>query len=189
MSQRLKNIFCLTRSLTCAALTAIILVGILAVLGGCLSPAKAAALETLGKFGDWTAYQSDEGGKKLCFMSAAPAKSEGKYKKRGKIYAMVTHRPTENSRDVFSFVSGYGYNSGAEVIVTIDGEKFALAGNGETAWTPSDELDHKLTAALAKGSNLIVEGSSARGTKTKDTFSLKGSGDAYAAINKACPAQ
>lgn len=182
MSHRLKNI-------SWFVYVAIIMTAIMALCGYMASAKAAAPLETLGKFGDWTAYQSDEGGKKLCFMSAAPAKSEGKYKKRGKIYAMVTHRPPENSRDVFSFVSGYGYNSGAEVIVSIDGEKFALAGNGETAWTPSDELDHKLTAALAKGSGLIVEGSSARGTKTKDTFSLKGSGDAYAAINKACPAQ
>lgn len=140
----------------------------------------------LGSFGAWKAYAYDEAGAKVCFMAATPQKDEGKYTKRGKIYAMVTHRPKEQSRDVFSYIAGYPYKTGADIIVNIGAEKFILTGQGENAWTTSDELDHKLTLAIQRGSTMIVEGISGRGTKTKDTFSLKGSGDAYAAIGKAC---
>ena len=99
---------------------------------------------------------------------------------------MITHRPAEKSKDVFSYITGYTYKSGGEVKISVNGETFILAGQGENAWTPSDALDAKLATAIQKGSTMVVEGISSRGTKTKDTFSLNGSGDAYAAISKAC---
>ncbi len=150
------------------------------------STSYAASPALIGTFGDWKAYSYKEDSGQVCFMSAIPKKAEGKYSKRGDIYAMVTHRPSEKSRDVFSYITGYTYKSGADITVKIDGDKFILAGQGENAWTTSDEMDRKLAIALQKGSSMIVEGVSSHGTKTKDTFSLKGSGDAYAAISKAC---
>lgn len=140
----------------------------------------------LGNFGAWKAYSYKESTGQVCFMSATPTKAEGKYSKRGNIYAMITHRPGEKSKDVFSYITGYTYKPNGDITVTIDGEKFALAGQGENAWTTSDALDQKLASAIQKGSSMVVEGVSARGTKTKDTYSLKGSGDAYSAISKAC---
>lgn len=140
----------------------------------------------IGEFGKWKAYSHQEGAARVCFMAASPTKDEGKYSKRGKIYAMITHRPGENSRDVFSYFAGYSYKSGSPVSLSVNGRKFALVGNGENAWTPTDQMDRDLSESIRKGSTMIVEGASSRGTKTKDTFSLKGSGDAYAAINKAC---
>ncbi|HNQ92162.1 MAG TPA: invasion associated locus B family protein [Alphaproteobacteria bacterium] len=152
-----------------------------------LKPALAAEEPTLiGTYGVWKAYSHKDGGNPLCFMSATPQKAEGKYSKRGKIYAMIAHRPNEKSRDVFSYIAGYTYKDSADVTVTIGKDKFILFGQGESAWTPSEDQDKRLASAIQKGSTMVVEGMSARGTKTKDTFSLKGSGDAYAAISKAC---
>lgn len=148
--------------------------------------AKAESPALLGSFGNWKAYAYKEATGQVCFMSSTPTKAEGKYTKRGKIYAMIAHRPGEKSKDVFSYMTGYSFNTSSDIIVTIDSEKFALAGQGENAWTTSDATDQKLALAIQKGSRMTVEGTSARGTKTKDTFSLKGSGDAYAAISKAC---
>jgi hypothetical protein len=42
-------------------------------------------------------------------------------------------------------------------------------------------------AALKKGSKLVVHGTSSRGTKTTDTYSLSGVTAAMDAIDKACP--
>lgn len=151
-----------------------------------IPPAFAESAELIGKFGSWGAYKYEEAGQPVCFMMAHAQKSEGKYSKRGDVYAMVTHRPGEGSRDVFSFATGYSYKNQAEIKVSIDGKSYILVGQGETAWAPNNDLDSRLTEALQKGSRMVIEGVSVRGTKTKDTFSLDGTGKAHDTINKAC---
>lgn len=153
-----------------------------------LWPALAGAQSpsTLGQFGGWTAYQLTEGGKSLCFMTAKPQKDEGNYKKRGAILASIAHRPAEGTKNTFSYAAGYAYKPGSDVTITIDGQSFKLFTDNETAWTSDQATDDTLAKAVQQGASMIVTGTSSRGTLTKDTFSLKGSGDAYAAISKAC---
>jgi hypothetical protein len=155
-------------------------------LTGVAASSALAAPETVGKFGVWTVYSFMEDGAKVCFMSASPEKAEGKYTKRGNVYAMVTQRPQDGTRDVFSYITGYEYRKGGEVTVLIDGQKFLLYGDGETAWTTDASADSKLTQAMRKGSKMVVKGTSARGTDTVDTFSLKGSGAAHDATIQEC---
>ena len=54
------------------------------------------------------------------------------------------------------------------------------------AWTKDSATDKDMTASLKRGSDVVVEGVSKFGTKTKDTYSLKGSSDAYLAMVNAC---
>ena len=56
----------------------------------------------------------------------------------------------------------------------------------DSAWAKDSATDEKLVAEMKKGSTAVLLGTSARGTKTTDTFSLKGFSKAYDAINKAC---
>jgi invasion protein IalB len=149
-------------------------------------PAFAAEQVEIGTFGVWSAYTFEENGNTVCYMAANPAKSEGKYSKRGEVVAMVTHRPAENTKNVFSYMAGYGYKKGSDVLITIDGKKFKLFTQNDMAWAADPAADTNLAAALQKGSKMIVEGTSTKGTKTKDTFSLSGSTKAYEAISKAC---
>lgn len=51
---------------------------------------------------------------------------------------------------------------------------FKLFTDGESAWTGSPAEDGKLISALRGGSSVVISGRSARGTVTKDTFSLSG---------------
>jgi Invasion associated locus B (IalB) protein len=164
------------------ARTALVLAAILAV-----SPAVAAAEpQHLGVFGGWNAYAFDDDGGKVCFMSAKPAESKGKYKTRGEVLLFVTHWPDAKAKNVVSVSAGYGYGKKAEAALKVDGESFHLATEGETAWSKTEEDDASITAAIRKGKTLVVEGASSRGTKTTDTFDLKGSADALDAIEKAC---
>lgn len=142
--------------------------------------------EVIGSFGKWQSFYYDEGAGKVCFVSVQPDKSEGKYSRRDPVYLMITHRPAESSKNVVSFLAGYSYKSGQEVKIKIDGQDFVLLGQDNAAWTPDAETDVRLVSALKKGSKLTVEGMSARGTVTKDSFSLKGSGDALKSIGSAC---
>lgn len=159
-----------------------------ALLAVALAPLAAAqTVEPIGTAGKWSAYTFLEEGKKVCYMSAAPEKSEGDYKVRGEVYALVTHRPALESRDVVSLVAGYTLKPDADIVVTIDRkQKFALFAEKETAWAPDDKTDRALVQAMVKGGSMVVEGVSSRGTKTKDTYSLSGFGKMYQAISQAC---
>lgn len=140
----------------------------------------------IGTYGDWAAYIFIEDGNKVCYMASQPKKDEGNYSKRGDIFALLTHRPAEGTRNVFSYITGYTYKPGSDATVKVDGDRFVLFTQDETAWTPDAASDNKLAEAIKKGSKMVVTGTSSRGTLTTDTFSLKGSSSAHEAISKEC---
>ena len=141
----------------------------------------------LGTYGDWSAYEFKDGDDPVCYILAAPKKATGNYKKRGEVFVLVTHRPAEKTRNTFSVMSGYTYKSDATVTVEIDKQKFALFTQADTAWAPDAATDNRLVEALKKGSSMVIKGTSSKGTDTIDTYGLKGTGTAVAAIDKACP--
>ena len=149
-------------------------------------PALAQDIQSLGAFGDWRAYAYDEKGEKACYIASQPKKDEGEYKRRGEIYAMVTHRPADKVRDEVSLAAGYRYKSESRVEVSIDGKTFELVPHEDTAWVPDSAGDRKLVAAMRAGRQMVVQGTSSRGTPTKDTYSLMGFTKAYRAASKAC---
>ncbi|MGH1398423.1 MAG: invasion associated locus B family protein [Alphaproteobacteria bacterium] len=140
----------------------------------------------LAKYGDWSAYMFLENGNKVCYMISEPKSAKGNYSRRGKIYALITHRPAEGTRDVFSYITGYTYKSGSEASVKIDGKNFSLFTQDETAWAPDAASDKALAGAIRDGSDMVVTGTSSRGTLTTDSFGLKGSSKAYKRINNEC---
>ena len=83
--------------------------------------------------------------------------------------------------------AGYTYKKSSKPTFSVDNKKATnLVVSNDTAWAKDADTDAKLVAAMKKGSNAVLKGTSARGTVTTDTFSLKGFGKAYQAINKAC---
>lgn len=151
-----------------------------------LSGAAAQAVERLGDFSDWSAFKFDENGKTVCFMASEPKKAEGNYTSRGDIHAMVTHRPGEQRTDEVSIQAGYTYKEAALVDIGVGTLKVQLFTQGDSAWATDKETDKKLVQAMIRGSTMVVEGVSSRGTNTKDTYSLAGFTRAYQAINAAC---
>lgn len=140
----------------------------------------------IGTFGAWKTYVFSDQGGKVCFMSSQPTKQEGKFTKRGEVFFFVTHWATEKTKNVISISAGYPYKAGSQTEVAVDGKKFSLFTEGETAWAQDQAMDDDISAAVQKGSKIVVKGTSARGTETTDTYSLKGSADAYKSITKEC---
>lgn len=140
----------------------------------------------LAKYGDWSAYMFIENGSRVCYMVSQPKAEEGNYTQRGKIYALITNRPAEGTKDVFSYITGYSYKAGSDATITIDGKERVLFTQDDTAWAPDAQSDRALATAVRNGTKMVVRGVSSRGTKTKDTFSLKGSSKAYARIHEEC---
>lgn len=146
--------------------------------------AKAAKL--ISQSGSWKAFINTENGKKICFIGSEPKKSTGKYSKRGDAYVLVTHRPAERARNVVSISAGYTYKPSSEAVISIGDQSFNLFTDGGAAWAYDAKADKAITRAMKAGLVMIVRGTSARGTRTTDTYSLKGFTKAYNAIGKAC---
>jgi invasion protein IalB len=140
----------------------------------------------LGSYGDWAAYVFMEEGNKVCYMASKPTNAEGDYTKRGEVYALLTHRPAEGTKNVFSYITGYDYKPGSDATIQIDDQKYVLFTQDDTAWAPDASTDEKLAEAIQKGSKMEVRGTSSRGTQTMDNFSLKGSSKAYERISDEC---
>ena len=153
------------------------------------APALAQGIERLGDFQDWSAFRFTEDGNKACYMASQPVKNEGKYSKRGDIYALVTHRPAENRRDEVSFIIGYKFKPNSNVEVAIGNQKYTLFTKEDGAWTANPEEDRRLVKAMIKGSQMVVRGTSWRDTRTTDTYSLRGFTKAYQTISQTCGIQ
>ena len=145
-----------------------------------------AADKSLGTFKVWSAMSFAEDDKTVCMMWSQPEKAEGDYKKRGEVFVFVTHRPGDREMNKVSFETGYTFKEASEVRVTIDGRAHSLYTDGSTAWSYDAKDDSRMVKAMRAGRTMIMEGTSGRGTKTRDTYSLSGFTAAHNAINKAC---
>ncbi|MBJ7414105.1 MAG: hypothetical protein JHC88_01345 [Niveispirillum sp.] len=149
-------------------------------------PATAAEPRLIGIFRDWNAFMLEEASGPVCWMVSRPKKMEGDFTKRGDVFLMITHRPAERTFDVVNFIAGYPFAEHAEVQVQVGKQSFKLFSKDEQAWAREADTDHAIAQALRQGSTLVVRGTSLRGSRTTDTFSLAGSGGAYQAIGDAC---
>ncbi len=149
-------------------------------------PSRAQGIKRIGDYGDWSSFQFSEDGNLACYMSSEPKKTEGKYTKRGDVFAIVTHRPAEKRFGEVSIIAGYSYRKDSWAEVKIGTQTFQLFTQDDGAWAPDAETDKKLVQAMRKGRTMVVTGTSTRGTLTTDTYSLSGFTKASRAIGKAC---
>ena len=149
------------------------------------TPAIAQEVKLLQKYNDWAAYMS-EGSPKVCFAVSQPRDSSPKNVRRGPIYFYVSHYPSDKITGEISVKMGYPLEAGSKVTVTIGNDKFELFTKDEGAFLEKPEDEAKLIGALKAGSSMSVQGRSARGTNTTDTYSLSGTTDAIDRITKEC---
>ena len=93
--------------------------------------------------------------------------------RRGDILLFVTFRPGGAGGEV-SFSGGYPFAAGSTVKVDISGTTFDMVTDGEWAWTVDANADAAILAALKGGETAVLSAASGKGTKTQDTFSLRG---------------
>ena len=148
--------------------------------------ALAQDVTVIGTHGAWTDYSYQEDSGIVCYMASEPTKAEGNYTRRGDIFALVTHRPSENSIDVVSIVAGYPYQENSDVSVRIGSNSFELFTHGERAWTRDESSDKNMVQSMVRGNSMVVKGTSGRGTLTTDTYSLRGFTAAHKDISEAC---
>ncbi|MEM7683629.1 MAG: invasion associated locus B family protein [Pseudomonadota bacterium] len=128
----------------------------------------------------WSVFEATTDGSKVCWIVSTPTKwnatRDGKEVQvnRGDIFLMVSVRPKENVKNEVSFLAGYPFKGGTNVDVSVGSRNYTMFTDGENAWTRSSGDDDTLTGAFRRGSTATIKGTSARGTTTRDTFSLSG---------------
>ena len=137
---------------------------------------------------DWGAYRYDNDGSRICFVSSVPTTSKGKYdpKNRGDIRVFVSHGPGKAERDVVQVIAGYRYKAQSDVTLSIDGKSFKLFTLEDRAYAESEEDDRRIIMKMKRGNKMTIIGTSSRGTKTTDTYSLAGFSKTKAVIDKTC---
>jgi invasion protein IalB len=81
---------------------------------------------------------------------------------------------------------GYPFSEGAKATVTIGSAKFELFTKEEGAFVEKPEMETKLIDAMKGGTTMKIQGKSARGTATTDTYSLSGLSEALDRAAKEC---
>jgi invasion protein IalB len=149
-------------------------------------PSEQAVL--LGQFGDWGAYKAEPGGKKVCFALSKPTKAETDPagRNRDPSYAFVSTRPAEKVKNEVSVIVGYPQKAGFDATAAVDSASYTLYTQNDGAWVKNAAEEPKMIEAMRKGSELVVKSESTHGTKTTDTYSLKGISDALDKVAQEC---
>jgi len=142
----------------------------------------------LGQFDGWGAYKATPGGKKVCFALAKPtsATTEPANKKRDPSYAFISTRPAEKVKNEVSVIVGYPQKSGIDASAAIGTTTYVMYTQNDGAWVKNAADEAQMVNAMRKGGDLVVKSESGKGTKSTDTFSLKGIGPALDKVAEEC---
>jgi invasion associated locus B (IalB) protein len=142
----------------------------------------AAGPKSIGKFDEWTAATHQESGQTVCYAFTRVQSSSPTVPGRGPVVLTVTERAS--GRDAVAIESGFSYAANATVTVQVDQAGLEFYTSGRNAFARDGKA---AVAAFGKGSRAIARSPGPK--EVTDTFGLKGFGQAYAAIVKACPAK
>lgn len=138
----------------------------------------------------WSVFEDKD--PRECWAVSAPTESvnskDGRVVavRRGDVLLMTFFRPGAGVQGQITFTGGYPFAGGSTVNLNIGGTQFELFTEGEWAWPASVDDDAKVLAAMKRGSDAVLSARSARGTVTKDRFSLLGYTAAVEEAEKRC---
>lgn len=172
-------------------LVAVIATGALGVGAAFAQNNNAESTSRVDAMTDWSVFEEQE--PRECwavttFKESVNTDASGRIKavSRGEILLMVFFRPTAGVSGQVAFTGGYPFAGGSTVNVNISGTEFELFTEGEWAWPATPQDDIKMITAMKRGADAVLTARSARGTITKDTFSLLGFTAAYEEAEKRC---
>lgn len=155
----------------------------------------ASANSAQARFNDWRLFVDGQGQSKNCYIASEPKSSTPKNAKRGDIFLIVSHRPGQGVRNEVSVRVGYPFSPTSEPFARIGSDEFGFFSgvavqNGADEWAWLDKLNDqpRLVTAMKRGNELVFKATSARGTLTTDSYSLRGVTKAMKALDAACPA-
>jgi hypothetical protein len=145
-------------------------------------PAAAQSVRSLGDFRDWSAYSAAEGSGSVCFALSKPQDVSPTPDGYTAAYLYLTHRPAESVRNELNLVAGFNFAPDTPATLTISGESFDLFTEGDAAWLLDPSRNDDLAGTMRAGTTLTIEGTTDKGIRVVETFSLSGATAASRAI-------
>jgi hypothetical protein len=142
--------------------------------------AQGAAKPTLvGTFNDWTMWSytgsySGNGQGKVCYIYAEPDEMAPPRLDHGRVSFSIAASPSQGVTYEANFVTGYPFKEQSSVTVEVDGKKFVMFTQGDSAWLLNKEEEPELLAAMKAGRTMVVKAQSRRGNETTYSYSLSG---------------
>ena len=153
-------------------------------------PAAAEPANLLGVFGNWSAYTTGSGSDLTCYALSKPRATRPASTKRSAIYLMISDWPARKVKAEPQIVYGYQGKEGTGAALGVGKDKFTffIRNNAKegSAWLQQLSDNASLITAMQDGVSAVASGTSAKGTKTIDTYSLSGFGDALDKIHSVC---
>ncbi|HET7083595.1 MAG TPA: hypothetical protein VFI23_02420 [Rhizomicrobium sp.] len=154
-------------------------------------PAGAEPANLLGVFGNWSAYSSGTGSSLTCYALSKPRATRPVGAKRGSaVYLMVSDWPERKVKSEPQIVYGYQAKENGAAALGVGGDKFTFfirnKGKDGSAWLQQLSDNQRLISAMQDGVSVVASGTSSKGTKTSDTYSLAGFNDAMTRVHAAC---
>jgi hypothetical protein len=142
----------------------------------------------IGQFGTWGAYSATPNGKRVCFALAKPSSSKTNppNRPRDPAYAFISTRPAEKVTNEVSVMIGYALKPGSESTLEVGGASYAMYTQGDGLWIKNAAEEEQMVQAMRRSADAVIKGTSAKGTETTDTFSLKGLAQALDKIAQDC---
>jgi hypothetical protein len=142
----------------------------------------------LSQYGEWGAYTASPGGKKVCFAIAKPSATETvpPDRPRNPSYMFISSRPADKVSNEVSIIIGYPFKPNSEATAEVGTTSFALSTQQDGAWVKNATEEAHMVEAMRGGQSAIVKGVSAKGTRSTDTFSLRGLAQALDRADQEC---
>jgi hypothetical protein len=142
----------------------------------------------LGQYGEWGAYTATPGGRKICFAISKPAAAETKPadRPRNQPYMFISTRPADRVTNEVSIMVGYPFKTSSEATAEVGATTFQLYTQGDGAWIKNAAEEAHMVDAMRAGDSAVVKGTSAKGTESIDTYSLKGLTEALDRLAQEC---
>jgi len=174
--------------------TRMALAGVVAatLLAGFALPASAQEIKQLGTFNAWTAWTGADASGAMCYISAqpedwSPKEVGGSPVRRSPIHFLIINRKGLGTTNEVQTQVGYPFAAaGGNVTAAVDGRAFPMVTEGEAAWLAVEADEPAFVEAIKAGSRLVVTGTSLRGNKMVDNYSLSGVTAALGEIAKSC---
>ncbi len=119
-------------------------------------------------------------------FSTTLATTEPAGRPRDASYAFVSTRPAEKVKNEVSVIVGYPQKPGHDAAAAVGTANYVLYTQNDGAWVKNAAEEAQMVAAMRKAAQLVVRSESSRGTKTTDTYSLKGVGEALDKVAEEC---
>ncbi len=159
-----------------------------------IGEAYAQAPRRTGTYKAWRSYVIGTSENKVCYIVSEPIAQKPKGVRRGDVVLLVTHRQEQNIRNELSLRVGYVFSPKSRPFAKIGESNFQFftgIGRGKEsahwAWLENPQTADDMIPAMREGNRLVFKGTSNRGTRTEDTYSLAGFTAASKQMDEDCP--